>query len=369
MRCVVVGAGAWGLPTAAELAARGHDVTLIDRFGVGNAQSSSSGPTRLWRLPDGDPVMVRLSLRSVDAMRRLEDRSGATVFLRRGLLWRADAESGTRVRTALDGEDVPYVDVAAADVGRFFPGLSSDGRDALWQKDAGPVLAAASLTAQLALFGRHGGRTLFGATVRDVDRTSNGLRVNLADASVVDADAVVLAPGPGAVELLPRLGVDLALRPVLEQVVHLGDPARPHLYDDLPCLLDGATDAHGSIYAMPTPGRGYKAGLDVPLRDLTAGDEDRTPDAGRTREVEDWARLTLPGVAPTAVDAQVCSWTNSPDGRWVLDSLGDGIVVACGDSGVGFKYSALMGLVLADLAEGRPADPDVASFSRRRFSA
>ena len=36
MRAIVVGAGAWGLPTAAELVRRGHLVTLVDRYPPGN---------------------------------------------------------------------------------------------------------------------------------------------------------------------------------------------------------------------------------------------------------------------------------------------------------------------------------------------
>ena len=52
-----------------------------------------------------------------------------------------------------------------------------------------------------------------------------------------------------------------------------------------------------------------------------------------------------------------------PDGRFVIDRLPDGVVIACGDGGEGFKFSALMGLVLADLAEGRTPDADVATFA------
>jgi sarcosine oxidase len=65
----------------------------------------------------------------------------------------------------------------------------------------------------------------------------------------------------------------------------------------------------------------------------------------------------------------VCSWTDSPDGRFVIDTLADGrIVLACGDSGEGFKFSALMGLALADLAEGRTDDPDIVPFGLHRFA-
>jgi sarcosine oxidase len=121
------------------------------------------------------------------------------------------------------------------------------------------------------------------------------------------------------------------------------------------------------MYAMATPGVGYKVGLDQPVRDLVPGDDDRAADrdllAAATRRV----RQDLASVPVRPVDVQVCSWTDSPDGRFVIDTLPGGVVLACGDGGEGFKFSALMGLILADLAEGRPPDRDVACFSLARF--
>src|SRR3954470_22251288 len=104
MRCVVVGAGAWGLPAAAELAGRGHQVTLVDRYGPANLLSSSPGPTRLWRVTRGGRGRVGLALRSLEAMERLSSLAGEEVFLRRGLLWRDDAAGVGDVVDALVGE-------------------------------------------------------------------------------------------------------------------------------------------------------------------------------------------------------------------------------------------------------------------------
>ncbi len=367
MRCVVVGAGAWGLPAAAELAGRGHDVILLDRYGVANKLSSSPGPTRLWRLTHPDAVRVRLARRSIEAMERLASRSGQTVFLRRGLLWRDDA-SLPPVVVALTAEGVAHEVVAAADVARFFPGLRPDGRDAVWQEVAGPVLAAASMSAQAAIFAEAGGVTEVGPVVRAIEQSANGVRVRCADGRVFDADSVVIAAGPGAGRLLTGLGIDLPLSPHLEQVVHFGDPANPGAADAFPCLFDGPRGDEPGLYAMPTPGTGYKVGLDRPLRDLVEGDEDRTPDPELVAAVTERVRRDLTAISPNPLDAQVCSWTDSPDGRFVIDTLPGPIVLACGDSGEGFKFSALMGLVLADLAEGRRPDADIATFGLARFA-
>lgn len=368
MTCAVIGAGAWGLPAAAELARRGHRVTLIDRYGPLNGLSSSAGSTRLWRLADPDPMRVRTAQRGVDAMRRLTERAGTPVFLTRGLLWRDD-ESLPAVESTLAALGVAYTCVAPGDVDRFFPGLRGDGRDALWQPVAGVVLAETSLRAQLTLFQSAPGATLLERDVARVENAANGVRVVLSDGDIIDADVAVIAAGPGAAPLLSPLGLDLSLHPYLEQVVYFGDPANPAATDDFPCLFDGPSADRPGVYAMPSPGAGYKIGLDAPLRDYRAGDVDRTPDVGRSEVLRDRVRTDIPAVVPTVLNAQVCSWTDSPDGKFIVDRLEGAIVVACGDSGEGFKYSALMGEVLADLAEGRMPDPDIAQWSLARFAA
>jgi sarcosine oxidase len=367
VKSVVIGAGAWGLPTAAEMARRGHRVTLVDRFGVLNATSSSLGPTRLWRLADPNPARVRLAVRGVEAMRRLADRAGRPIFETRGLLWRDD-RSLTSLMSTLEQLGVEHTAVRSADVDRFLPGLRADGRDAVWQPEAGIVLAAASLRSQLELFERSSKTTVLIREVTDVERRSSGVRVVMKDGTAIDADVAVVAAGPAAGTLLARLGVDVALHPYLEQVVHFGDPGRPHATDLYPCLFDGPDDHRAGIYAMPSPGLGYKVGLDFPLRDYRDDHRDRTPDAARTAAIRARVRCDLGSIMPMVLDEQVCSWTDSPDGGFVVDRVEGGVVIACGDSGEGFKYSALMGEVLADLAEGRTPDEDVAALSLARFA-
>jgi sarcosine oxidase len=370
MRAVVVGAGAWGLPAAAELARRGHQVTLVDRYGPANDLSSSPGPTRVWRLAHPDRERVRLGLRSVEAMERLAERSGTEVFLRRGLLWRDEPAVVDLIAGALAAEGVDHEIVEAAEVGSRFPGMRPDERGAVWQPEAGPVLAAASMAAQQQVLAAAGGTVDVGRTVREVTERTGGVRLVAADGTAWDADVAVVAPGPGAVELVVALGLDLPLQPRLEQVVHFGPgPDHPVPTDAMPCWIEGPIGADDpAVYAMATPGRGYKIGLDEPVRTLAAGDLDRTPDARLVAKAAERIGRSVPTLDPTPLDAQTCTWTMSPDNRFVVDVLPSGVVLACGDCGEGFKFSAVMGEILADLAEGRTPDADVATFGLARFA-
>ncbi len=366
MRAIVVGAGAWGLPTAAELVRRGHLVTLVDHYPPGNGWSSSCGPTRLWRLADPDPAAIRLGRRALAELRRVEGRLGRPLHTRTGLVWRDADAPLRRIADAVASEGVARTEVPAASVGDFFPGLRPDGRDALWFPEAGALLAADALAGYLRLFEQGGGRTAFGPVVSSVRAAANGVEVTLDDDEVLHADIAVVCAGPGTPALLPGIGLQVPLQAFLEQVVHLGRPRPPDSSDLLPCLFDGPGEHHPGVYAMPTPGVGYKIGIDDPMRELVPGDLDRTPDPARTAAVLGWAADRLPGLGREVVDEQVCCWTDSPDGWFVIDRA-ESVVVACGDSGKGFKYAPAIGEILADLAEGGVPDADVAAMSARRF--
>ncbi len=361
MRVVVVGAGAWGLPAAAELARRGHDVIALDTHGVGNSLASSGGPTRIWRLTHPHAHGVRLALRQIEAWRRLEARSQSEILLTRGLLWRDPGAAG--IARTLESEGVASTLVEPEDVSRFFPALRPTDDPAVWQDEAGPLLAEVALAAEASVLARHGGEVRLG-TATHIDILGEQVQLDLLDGQTLRCDQLVLAPGPGAGPLLRDLGIDLELQPVLEQVGYVqGDADWTHW----PCVVDTEGTDFG-FYGLPTPGHGFKLGNDLPLRDLLPTDLDRTPDVGITAQIEEWVGRSLVGVDPVITHSQVCSWTNSPDGWFVVDRVADGrVVLACGDSGQGFKFSALMGEVLADLTEGTDADEDIAALSLARF--
>ena len=358
---VVVGAGAWGLPTALQLKQRGHRVTLIDRFDVGNPYASNAGSTRLWRLADTQVWRTRSIRDTVPAMERLGDVLGVNVFSRTGLLWRDDA-SIPSVIESLESIDIPYERVAADAVGEYVPGLRPDGRGGVYIDDAGVVHADRLLSHTLRAFIEAGGEYRSHTRVIRVEERTNGAMLTLGDGSELRADQVVIAAGPGTRELLATFDLQIPLQPYIEQLVYFGDPSQSPPAPELPGFIDCPTDTEPGMYAMPNGADGYKIGIDRPLRPLahsTLGDDlDRTPSPERTRESRDRIMRSFESLQATVLREQVCTWTDSGDGDFVIGRVTPSVVLACGDSGEGFKYAAFMGEYLADIVEGGDGDAE-----------
>jgi len=364
MRIVVVGTGVMGLSAARVLAGRGHQVIAIDRFAVGNPMASSPGATRIWRIAHPDRGLVRLARWNAELWRDLERRGNRQLLLQRGLLWRGG--EALQVAGALAAEDVEHQIMDEEGQRLRFPELRwQPGRPVVWQPEAGVLLAAQALAVCAELFARAGGELVEGLQVSSVDQLpTGGARVVTAGASY-EADVVVVAAGPWAGGFLADLGVGIYLHPVLEQITYVRGGDGP--WESRPCVID-VPDGGGSfgLYALATPGIGYKVGIDEPIRGFDPGSLDRTPDLAREQSTLDRVRLDLPGLDSTPIRSEVCAWTASPDDAFILDRVGD-VVVGCGDSGQGFKFLPMIGEVLADLAEGRPGRDDTALFGLSRF--
>jgi glycine/D-amino acid oxidase-like deaminating enzyme len=118
---------------------------------------------------------------------------------------------------------------------------------------------------------------------------------------------------------------------------------------------------------MPTPGIGFKVGIDDPIARFDPEQHDRAPVAEREREAVERVRLELPAFDATPIRSEVCAWTESDDDLFVLDRVGD-VVFGCGDSGQGFKFLPMFGQVLSDLVEAHPVSADVAALGLGRFT-
>ncbi|MEJ2339618.1 MAG: FAD-dependent oxidoreductase, partial [Gemmatimonadales bacterium] len=99
---------------------------------------------------------------------------------------------------------------------------------------------------------------------------------------------------------------------------------------------------------------------DSASREVTAADTD---------EVGALVRKFLPGVNGPPVEADICFYTKTPDGHFLLDRLPglDHVLLVSACSGHGFKFAPAIGEIVADLLVTDTSDFDLSPFSLGRF--
>jgi sarcosine oxidase len=135
---------------------------------------------------------------------------------------------------------------------------------------------------------------------------------------------------------------------------------------DLPTLIDRDASPDEPPYIVPDPfepGR-IKAGAHLSGPVIDPETRSFEPDEPRERVVIDWvgSRLVPPA---TVLRTETCLYTRTADEDFVLDRVGP-IVTASPCSGHGFKFTPLIGEVLADLATGATPEVPLARFRADR---
>jgi len=97
----------------------------------------------------------------------------------------------------------------------------------------------------------------------------------------------------------------------------------------------------------------------------------RVPNAADERDLVEALNTYIPdGYAETHV-MKVCMYTNSPDQNFILDYLpgfDKDLAIAAGFSGHGFKFSSVVGEIMADLAMSGGTALPIGFLNARRFT-
>jgi sarcosine oxidase len=369
---IVVGGGAMGTATARELSERGRETLLLERFTIGHDRGSSAGPTRIFRFTYEHPDYVRMARPALEAWRELEDRSGERLLYTTGGI---DIGEGARQSArALEAAGEPSAWISPEEAVERWPGLViAPGTPVLFQEGGGVCMADRTVMAQARLVRELGATVLEESAAEAVRQTADWVEVRTAR-GIYTARVVVATAGPWAAKVLATAGIDVPLVPSLEQVSYFRLAGDPHPF---PAIVDwtGETTreadvraAAGSIpYALPNPEEpgSIKMALDRSGPEVDADERSFEPDPERLRRVEGWAARRFRPLEE-ARPPQTCLYTNTPDGEFVLDRIGN-VVVSSPCSGHGFKFTPLIGKILADLATRTPIALRLDAFAARRL--
>jgi sarcosine oxidase len=354
---VIIGAGAMGAAAAYHLAKRGEPVLLIEQFALGHDRGSSHGAARIIRHSYGDARYARLMPEAFRAWKELEADAGEALYIRAGGVSFSPpgVDYVAQVAQNLEELAVPHRRTSGREWSRRHPAFRlPDDYDAVFEPDAGLLAAARAVALLVELARFHGGsrmRVADQTPVRHID-LDGGRPVVVTDSARILADRLIVSAGAWVKKLLPALPVDL--RVTRQQVLYFRpkDPA-PFRLGRFPIFIFMPAADQDVFYGMPEfLGLGVKVArhagpeIDPDLDDRTVGQEYRSL-------VRRFLHDHIPLLADAPIDfTEICLYTLAPEEQFQLDFLPgrSDVLVASPCSGHGFKFSCLIGCVLADLA-------------------
>jgi sarcosine oxidase len=356
---VVVGGGIMGSVAAWQLASRGADTVLLERFEPGHVRGASHGASRIFRFAYPDPLYAQLAVQALPGWRDIEAAAGVGLLAVTGGVDHGVDAATCAVAGALEVAGVPGRWLDPAEAARRWPGLRFDG----------PVLfhpASGRLDADAAVAALHKLAVAAGAGVHHHVRVTG-----IGDGEVVTEAGdtyrcrqVVVCAGAWTERLLGERVQLPPLQVTQEQPLHFA--ARSDA--EWPTFIhhrgqDAAPFAFA--YGVRTPGEGIKVGFHHAGPECDPDARDFAPETQRLNVLLDYIRGWVPGVDAEAWTPITCTYTSTPTEDFVIDAVGS-LVVAAGFSGHGFKFAPVVGSMLADLALGGPRPPQRFALPGRR---
>ena len=373
---IVIGGGVVGTSIACHLA-RLHAgrVLLLERGELGGGTTAQS--SCIVRTHYSVPENVALAQAALDVFadfpRYLDDEDADCGLNRCGLMLIApEGERAEALRATLAVQRASGVaaDEIGVDAARRIHPLLDLGDDPVigWEPGAGYADAYMTLSAYVRAARKRGAVVREGVVVTGLLR--DGARVTGVETAqgAIAAGVVVSAQNMWSREIAQWTGIDVPLALSRHAVVSL-EGATPYT-SDLPVVMDWVPP--GGIYF-----RSY-AGRQLMIGDTGDGEPLSAPD---TRQgdvpLDHVAHLgeMLGRRVPSFADAGLAhSWTGvydvTPDWNPVLGPLPgvEGLHVAFGFSGHGFKLSPIVGRLVAQSALGLPTDLPIEPYSIERFA-
>jgi monomeric sarcosine oxidase len=332
-----------------HLARRGADVVGVEQFEPGHVRGSSHGHSRVFRTTYDDPLYVELAREALGMWRQLEAEADVQLLELCGLLIFAslDNDRFTATLQMLEDARLPHDRLDPAAVAKRFPTFQLNTlQHAFFAQENGFLRADRVLETLKLLAEAHGARRWHGCRVESIESTAEGVRV-IAGEQTIEAGRVVITAGAW----LDRLAEDLnwQLEVTREEKIYLRakDPTRV-VPDHFPCFCEYDT----SNYGFPTlDGQTIKVAADHVGPRVDPDSVDRDVDDAAVRQLYEWVQRWQPGLVEPGGRGEVCLYTNTPDRDFLIGvhPSDERVVLAGGFSGHGFKFSVLVGDILADL--------------------
>jgi sarcosine oxidase, subunit beta len=366
---VILGAGVMGTAIAFHLAKRRvGKIVILDKGHV--AQGGSGRSSALIRMHYSYPPEVQLALVSLKMFEHWSDEVGGDGdFRKTGFVRIVHPGEGERLKKNVDmqralGAQVKLID--RAELKELEPDWSVDEVElAAYEPDSGYGDGAGVANDFLAR-ARDLGVTYFSKTESSLRIENGRARGVITSQGEIWAPVVVAATGPWTRPLFQQSGLDLPIETEYHQVAIL---------KNAPDMKGGGCACIDSVSATYFRSDAHDKFLVGDFYGQRGADPDNFPQRAADHELEEIIERACRRV-PKLENAEVMRgvtgvYDMTPDSRPLLGGIPgiSGLYVCAGFSGMGFKISPAIGLVMSELLlDGQASTVDISSFYPSRFA-
>ena len=374
---IVVGLGAHGSASSWQLAKRGVSVIGFDAYTPPHTLGSSHGDTRIIREVYAEhPDYVPMMMRSYEIWRELEQAAsddGDAIELMRivgGLsVGRPEGNSIRGVQRSAKEYDLELEILDPGEIRARWPQFQPrDNMIGAYDSRAGVLFPERCVATHLQQAEHEGADLHYNEPVRRWHPDGDGVRV-LTDRGEYTADQIVFSAGAWNSSFVSKLQLPLRLE---RQVLFWFEPAgSAELFSPEQCPNHSWEYTPGKgLYVQPDFGGGVKTAFhhNGEMFDDPAN-LDRTVRESDERNLRNAISDILPQLNGRVLRSAVCLYTDTPDYHFLLDwHPGHRNVIICSPcSGHGFKFSSVIGEIVADMATKGELGYDTPLFSIERL--
>ncbi|KAJ5380842.1 L-pipecolate oxidase [Penicillium cataractarum] len=377
---IIVGAGVFGLSTALELKRRGYtDVTVLDRYNPPAVDGSSVDISRIIRIDYADPVYCQMAYEAYQGWKtEYKEHYYESGFALLSETPENDWITKSAATVRANGGTVEDLDDASSLV-KSYPNIQSNlagmsgylNRRGGWADAAGSIQKLASRCSVEGISIITGPR---GSVVSLLREGSRVVGVNLVDGSSLRASRVILSTGAWTPRLLNVAHAASSSGQPVGFIQLTQEEARS--LDNTPVMINMTT---GVFVFPPTPGSnilklarhgygyanevtvdvdGVKRTISAPKFDSSNSETGYLPEDA-DEDLRKGLRQFFPKFADRPwMNRRLCWYTDTPKGDFIIDNHPtlQGLFVATGGAGHGFKFLPILGKYIADCFENKASE-------------
>lgn len=369
---VIIGAGSMGMSAGYYLSKANKSVALIDKYDPPHSEGSHHGESRLIRHAYGEgEKYVPLALRAQELWEAMEKEAGTEVFLKTGVL-NIGTHNSPFLKNVIKSAktfSLPVESLSSQQINERWPGYQlPEYLMGCFERNSGILMSEVAISSYRKLAAQYGAKIYPNSNIQSVEADDEGVKVKLNGGEIVGKQ-LILSAGKGTNQVASYLNRELPLSTVRKTFSWFHSDEKLYNPEVFPAW--SFNDETSTFYGFPSLNHsGVKIGRHDGGHDILPNEELET--FGSYPEDHDpESKIVEPYFAEKVQrkEGKVCTYTNSPDGDFIIDRLPgyQNILVACGFSGHGFKFSSAIGEVLSQMALKGKSDLDVSRFTLDRF--